>query len=49
VAGMILLSRAVKDPKSSVAMNEWLDEKLDRRFEDFFVCHYASERHDSAA
>ena len=35
VAGMIFLSRAVKDPKSSVAMNEWLDEKLDRRFEDF--------------
>jgi hypothetical protein len=35
MAGMVLLSRAVKDPKSSVAMNEWLDEKLNRRFEDF--------------
>ncbi len=33
--GLIALGQAFNNPKSSVALNEWMDEKLDNRMEAF--------------
>ena len=33
--GVIMLEQALKNPRSSVALNEWLEETLDNRMEAF--------------
>jgi len=33
--GLILLGQALNNPKSSVTLNEWMDEKLDNKMDSF--------------
>jgi len=35
IIGVLVLEQALKNPRSSVALNEWMDEKLDNRMEAF--------------